>query len=62
MGFMPRAPKIDPPPPPVTSTGRDGAYAQEEARRRQAGREGYQSTLLASVPPLTDQKRTLLGG
>ncbi len=62
MGFSSKPPPIIPAPPPVTSNNADVAYAQSDQRRRQMGRQGYSSTLLATATPGLEAKKTLLGG
>lgn len=60
MGSSPKPPKIIPPPPPVTTNAADVGFVRDEARRKQFGRQGYQSTLLQPAGPAP--KKTLLGG
>lgn len=62
MGFLsPRTvtpPPAPPPPAPAKATDYEIGFAKDEARRRNALRQGYQASLLA---PASDEKKTLLG-
>jgi len=64
MGFSsPKAVKPTPAPPPVRETAEDVEATKDALRKKQALRQGYASTLVASAQAQgAEVKKTLLGG